>query len=177
VPFAQIGRALSGGADVNGDGFVDAIVGAPLRKNGGFTAGSVHVFSGVCGPVVMYGSGCSGSGGITAQLALTGCPTPGGTVSLELTGGLGGALVLLLVGTQQTALPMAGRCSLNVFPPNGPFGPFLLSGAGPGNGALTILAKLPIPAPLATVTTQAFVVDPAGVAGYSNTNGVALTIR
>lgn len=129
------------------------------------------------GPILPYGSGCAGTGGFVPDLSLTGCVAPCGMVTLEMKGGLGGAPAFLFLGSQTAAIPMWFGCTLNVAPLFGPFGPIMLSGSGAGAGAFSVGATIPITSPLGTVTTQGFVVDPGGVGGYSNTNGVQLTIE
>ena len=53
----QFGVSVSGAGDVNGDGFADVIVGAPLDDNTG--SGSAHVFSGQDGTVLFTFNGDS----------------------------------------------------------------------------------------------------------------------
>jgi hypothetical protein len=48
VPADHAGEAVAGAGDVNGDGFDDVLVGAPLNDAGGLDAGMVYV---VLGPV------------------------------------------------------------------------------------------------------------------------------
>ena len=53
----EFGRSVSGAGDVNGDGFDDIIVGAPLDNSNGFATGSARVFSGADGAVLHTYSG------------------------------------------------------------------------------------------------------------------------
>lgn len=49
------GTSVSGGGDVNGDGFSDVIVGAPFApSNGHATSGQAYVYSGANGPLVPW---------------------------------------------------------------------------------------------------------------------------
>ena len=51
-PYDEFGISVSGGADVNGDGFDDVIVGTYGDDNNGDRSGSARVFSGVDGSVL-----------------------------------------------------------------------------------------------------------------------------
>ena len=57
------GRKVSGAGDVNGDGFDDLIVGAPLDDNNGQNSGIARVFSGVDGSVLYSFEGDSANDG------------------------------------------------------------------------------------------------------------------
>ncbi len=48
----QFGFDVSGAGDVNGDGFADLIVGAPMDDNNGLSSGSARVLSGIDGNVL-----------------------------------------------------------------------------------------------------------------------------
>ena len=73
----QLGRSVSGAGDVNGDGFADLIVGAPLDDNNGSRSGSARVFSGVDGSVLYnfdgdsaddwFGRSVSGAGDVNGD--------------------------------------------------------------------------------------------------------------
>jgi hypothetical protein len=58
-PGDVFGISVSGAGDVNGDGFDDFIVGAPLDDNNGTNSGSARVFSGFNGSVLYAFSGDS----------------------------------------------------------------------------------------------------------------------
>jgi FG-GAP repeat protein/VCBS repeat protein len=48
----NFGRSVAGAGDVNGDGFADVVVGAPLDDNNGLNSGSAKVFSGATGALL-----------------------------------------------------------------------------------------------------------------------------
>ncbi|CAN7250637.1 hypothetical protein [Aminobacter aminovorans] len=61
------GRAVSGAGDINGDGFADLIVGAPLGDDGGNRAGEASVIFGSAAPVNIDLSTLTPVQGITVQ--------------------------------------------------------------------------------------------------------------
>ena len=73
----QFGRQVSSAGDVNGDGFADLIVGAPLDENNGTNSGSARVFSGSDGSVLYifdgdtagdeFGGSVSGAGDVNGD--------------------------------------------------------------------------------------------------------------
>ncbi|MBI4878929.1 MAG: FG-GAP repeat protein [Planctomycetes bacterium] len=174
-----LGCAVGAAGDVNGDGFDDVIGGAYGARVNGASSGAARVFSATCGSAAGYGSGCAGSGGFIPQIALAGCPTPGGSVTFSLDQGLGGALSLLFVSASQASIPIGGGvCTVNVSMPI----PIvlalpLLSGSGGGAGALALDAVLPLPSALGTFVMQAVVCDPGAALGFSASAGLEVEIR
>lgn len=69
-----------------------------------------------------YGTSCAGATGKAALLSGSGAPTPGGTISIDVTNGKPNAAGLLVVGPTKVSLALAGGCSLlvggmgNLFP-------------------------------------------------------------
>lgn len=126
-----------------------------------------------CGTILEYGTGCSGSGGFTPELDITGCAKSNGNISLSISGGLGGSSALLFVGVPQVSIPVPNTpCTLVTNPLITISLP--LFGAGPGNGAISFPAALPPAIPPVAVFLQAFVIDGGVPHGFSNTNGVAI---
>lgn len=126
-----------------------------------------------CAPI--YGSGCPGTGGFVPQVSVSGCPTAAAVIAVEVENGLGGSMALLLLGTQQAALPIGAGCTLNVAPLF-PFtvGPLPLGGSGGGQGVFVLPAVIPAGVPSGAITIQAIVGDPVSPLGFSMSNGVQL---
>ena len=129
---------------------------------------------GNCGSAVAYGAGCPGSFGLVPELTVSGCLTAGGSVQLGLTKGKSLSSTLLFLGLQRSNTPLGSGCALQVQPilP-------LIVGPLPLNlaGATTLTAGLPAGAAAGQVTVQAFVIDAGVTQGYTNSNGVELTIQ
>lgn len=149
----------------------------PSDPNIAFDSVSI-VVNPTVGSMTSYGLGCPGSGGFTPALTLAGCGITGGSLVLGLSGGLGGSSAFLFVGNQQASLPIGPTCTLNVSPPIGPLGPFLLGGSGAGGGSMVVPVTIPSTVSSAVVATlQGFVADPGVPRGYANTNGLEVTIQ
>ncbi len=144
----------------------------------GILATSVDVVRPFCnGSAVEYGTGCKGTALFIPHLTLDGCPEPNGTVTLEITKGLGGSTALLFFGLNQAAIPLGGGCLLRIFPILGSPVALPLSAGGPGGGQITIPAFIPGTLSNVSFTMQAFVIDPGALfIGASASNGVQVTI-
>jgi hypothetical protein len=66
------------------------------------------------GSFTPYGNGCAGTGGQVPALSGTGNPTPGGSVTLNVTNGLPFGHGLVLASLTQASLPLPGGCTLYV---------------------------------------------------------------
>ncbi|MDF1797981.1 MAG: trypsin-like peptidase domain-containing protein [Planctomycetota bacterium] len=121
-----------------------------------------------------YGPGCAGTAGLTPSLAGSGSAAPGGTVSIDLTGGLAGSLGFLFVGTSPDKFVLDG-CTISLGPLVG--APFLLPLDGSGAGNLTA----PLPGTLLPGTAlflQAAVLDAASPNGHwSLSNALELLLQ
>ena len=69
APVDRFGQNVDGAGDVNGDGFSDVIVGAPLNDDGGADAGMARVFSGLDGALLhtLLGTGVGDQFGKTVS--------------------------------------------------------------------------------------------------------------
>jgi hypothetical protein len=124
------------------------------------------------GSSLCHGVGCAGSGGTVPILSVGGCPTPGGTVTLAVSQGLPGSAALLALGLVRAGEPMGGGCFLLLTPPW--FSGIVLPLSGSGS------ASLPVTLPrafLGSLTLQAFLLDGGVPQGFSDTNGIEVTIR
>ncbi len=158
-------------ADLNGDGRTDAVVGRPLSNQQDF---AILLQDTCVSTATAYGSGCPGSGGFVPALTFTGCPDPGAAVQLGAKFGLGGATMVVLLGTSPANLPLGGGCRLLLFPvlPQSLLLP--LAGGGAGNGSFSLPTVYPASAVGLNLAMQGFVVDPGATLGYAATNGIQL---
>jgi hypothetical protein len=139
-------------------------------------ADATVVMSECPGHITTYGAGCPGSGGFVPALALSGCATAGGAITLSIDQALGGSSGFLLLGLGRGSIPLSS-CTLLVSPLVFPFVPVVLGGSGPGNGSLAISANLPSNAPKLVFTLQAWILDSGGVDRWATTNGVEVSIE
>lgn len=129
-------------------------------------------------PTLTYGQGCAGSGGFVPELAADPCAVIGGQFTISLNQGLGGSNALLFLGVAQASVPIGGGCSFLVSPVLPPILTLPLGGAGAGGGSVMLPLIIPASAPSGAVATlQAFVVDNGVARGYSNSNGLQITIQ
>lgn len=163
--------------DVDGDAFLDVIIGARLNDANGLNAGSAKVFSGCNGDVEVYGSGCAGAGGFVPALDWQGCPNYGNSGTLRLTKLLGNAPVFLLVGVAPAVLPLPQTCTFLVDPNTLHVIPALATPGGPGAGTVTIATTLPLAGPALDVCIQGAAVDGNVQLGFALSNGLRLGLR
>lgn len=177
-----LGYSVDDPGDHNLDGVPDFLAGSPGSQFNGPLSGTVTIYSGVCGDVTSYGTGCPGSRpllggpGIVPTLDISGCSTPGGRIELNVRDGLGGATALLLIGNTEVSVALGAGCTLLVHPLLGIF-PVQLDGLLPGEGTYDKDKRFPIPTATATMKMQVAVFDPGGAKGYSLTNAVSLEVK
>jgi FG-GAP repeat len=166
-PLGGFGLALAG-ADLDGDGAHDLVVGAPWEGTTPVGPGVVQVFSGDFWLPV--GGGVGGAAGAPHFLT-EGEPLAGSPVSFSLTGALPGAPALLIVGSSAIMAPFKGGTLV----PN-PDWLTTLFAVG-FDGSLTFAGTwLPGPAPGMDLYFQWWVADPTAPHGWASTEGVHLTV-
>lgn len=173
-----LGWSAAGLGDVNGDGRGDLAVGVSGSDVAAKDAGGVYILSGTCGSISTYGAGCAGTGGYVPTLSLSGCPTPDGSITLEIELGLAGSTALLLASYGQGSAPLPGGCTLLLQSPLvGPW--FLPLASSPWGGAIEVQSGPLPPQPQGVpVFLQAFIPDPGAANGqFSSTNGVTFSIE
>ncbi len=139
---------------------------------------SFTVTSTIGGLIAEYGTGCIGTGGFTPHLAGSGCATPGGSLTLDITQGKPGAVPNLFIGLGNTSGALNPHCSIQILPilPT-PVVLFPLPGVGAGNGSLSLPGLvIPPTVPIGISTyLQMLFADPAGFGGISGTNPLKIT--
>jgi WD40 repeat protein len=128
------------------------------------------------GSTTPYGAGRAGSGGFVPALSVDGCASPGGTLQFAVSNALGGSTAFLLFGLGPGSSQVKG-CTLLVAPLLPTIVALPLTAGGAGAGGVAFPALVPPSTPDVTLALQAYVVDPAGPAGFTSTNGVLLQIE
>lgn len=140
------------------------------------TNGQPDLFLASAGELYEYGASCAGSGGFVPHLVANGPPTAGSWIEFSVLNGLGGAAGYFYIGLGQTNVPLGNGCSLLIDPilPN-PV-PFVLGGAGAGNGTYSIGFQISPTSGPGSLTIQAFLADPGATPGSAQTNGLQYTV-
>jgi hypothetical protein len=138
--------------------------------------GSADIYFNIPFGAQPYGEGTAGSGGITPSLRGTDSLNIGGTFTLTIGDGLGGAFGLLTLGAYQSNLSPIVVGGPQLINPIDLLVPVLLDGTPgiPGEGSYSI--EIPIPVDNAlfgfNVNLQALFVDPSAEHGIAWTNAV-----
>lgn len=143
---------------------------AGARAAGG--TGAAYGFDGVA-DAWSFGSGCAPSPFPPPELLVDGCASAGETVEARLVRLIPGAPGVLLVGLNQTAIPLPGPCTLYVG--LSPLVPIPIP--GPPSDHLELPGSLPPSAAGAAVALQYFQTDPSAPAGFRASNGAWLPIQ
>lgn len=155
-----------------------AVVGSPFATTASGPTGTATIFpSSTDFAFLSHGPPCAGTGGFAPVLKLSGCAVPSGSVTLNISNGLGGSTAIVGIGLQPFSQPMEGGCLLSITPvfPNVIVLP--LFGAGSGAGAIQITAPLPPTiVPPVSIELQGFLVDSGVPHGYTTTNAVRMSI-
>jgi YVTN family beta-propeller protein len=124
-----------------------------------------------------YGVGLAGSGGFVPNLAGSGTPSPGETVALVVTQGLGGSPGVFVVGLNRISLPIFGGTLLvdPVFTVTHTLGGSI---GVPGAGGISVPIVLPPGSGLigTRIVFQGVYFDPGAVQGLSMTAGLEMLI-
>lgn len=139
----SLGASVAGAGDVDGDGYGEVIVGAPIAHHSAPSGGLAMVLSGdECGAARTIADGCPGAGGFTPALSLTGCVIIGETVSINIDEGPGGAQAVLLLSLGSHPNSLQNGCVIHLaFPPVLiPLG--VLSGSGAGQGEKELITTV-----------------------------------
>lgn len=170
-----LGKSVAPLADMNNNGLVDLVSGAPGDYRSFQGEGSARVDSLICGSTTPYGTGCAGSGSHLPSLTLDGCPTPGGRLRIGIRQTQGGQPVALLVGPGAASIPVGLSCTLLVWPVTNVYS-LAVSGSGPGQGWIDLETALPTTASVGSFFVQ--LVAPLGAGmGLAFSNGVAVEIE
>ena len=147
------------------------------KTNSNLATVTVGVTAAACqGAAEAYNFGCPDPHGYLPTLTLSGCPSPGESVILELQNGRGGATAFLVIGTDRGTQMLGGGCVLRVNPILAIM-PLPLTGSGPGNGGFQLPLTIPSGAASGTLTLQAFQRDPGPGHILFGTNGLELRIN
>jgi hypothetical protein len=133
--------------------------------------------AGCAGSATSFGAGCPGSGGFVPVLGLDGCPSPGDSITIASSGGLGGSTALIAMGPLPLALPIGGGCVIYPFPLFSYTPTLTLSGSGAGQGAFSLTAAIPQSATPGQLVLQVFVADPGSAQGFSNSNALVIALQ
>ena len=115
--------------------------------------------------------------GSVESIDLVGDPLPNGELTVSLFNALGGSFALLFFGSGQGKNALPNGCVLWVQPVLPLLLTVPLSGKNPGEGAATLVGRLPPATPPGMVITmQALVADEGADGGISSTNAIQLTV-
>lgn len=180
---AYLGFAVAGAGDIDQDGFLDVILGAPGRV--GRNLPGVALVYGFKQALVEYGTGLPGARNVAPIIRVGGdLARIGIDFEIELLGGLGVAPGVIAGSTARAQTPLLGLTLYGDFLTPGAFltWGFVTSGIPGlgGTGAATLEIHIPNNTSLVGLTTywQGFVMDsrsPAAI-GVSHTGGLAVTV-
>ena len=156
-------------ADVHGDGAPDIVIDP-------WTSDEIALLpSSLCrGSFATYGAGCPGSGALVPSLDGSGCAMPGGSYTLEVTGGPGETVAYASFGLGQGLLPLPNGCDLLLDPWIPVFVGFELDGAGAGSLGIAVSSTSAVGV---TSTAQVGIFDLGAPGFYTLTNGLAITVE
>lgn len=134
----------------------------------------VRAYSESCaGYSTPFGEGCIDGAGAVPTLGTTGCPTPGGALTIDLAGASPGAFALLLLGLGDGVAAFDATCSIGVLPVL----PSVVAFNVPGSGAATLPATVPGGLPPVDVNLQVLIADPTAPAGTAATRPLRVHVE
>jgi len=163
---SDLGAAVAGAGDLDGDGLPDVIVGIPGSDGPAQNAGKVTLFSAIHVVWADLGGGIVGSSG-TPTLKGKGLLVADGPLTLLVEGSTAGAPLTLVIGFTELGAAFKGGV---LWPAPQALLPGLLV---VGGGSLSIDATWPAGVPSGfPLLLQAWIVDAAAVQGLAATNGL-----
>lgn len=159
-----------GAANLDGDGSADIVP----------AFGSTYAFhepnAACAGAWIAHGAPCIGGNGVAPKLTGVGCPTPGGSLMLQVTKAKANTFGLFVLGVSTASFAFPGGCGIYVAPPF-PIAVMLpIQGTGSTAGAVQLAGAIPNGIPPLEVDTQ-FLQPEATPIGFSATNGLRIVIR
>ena len=175
----ELGRSVAGVGDLNGDGFVDMIVGE--RYADGKGAALVYVSRPA---LVEYGVGLEGSGGFIPKIGTRGEPPRLGSssVKIEVSEAVGGTICVIATSLSRAQLAMHGVTLYGDFVTAGAFSIWTLSTTGaphvPGVGVAALPIQIPNDPAMIGFRSywQGFVMDFGSPIGMSHTPGLEVMV-
>jgi hypothetical protein len=157
-------------ANFDGDGAADVVP----------TYGSTYAFhepNAACpGVWVAHGAPCVGGNGVAPKLTGVGCPTPGGSLMLQVTKANANTFGLFVLGSSTASFAFAGGCGIYVAPPF-PIAVLLpIQGTQSTAGAVQLAGAIPNGLPPLELDAQ-FLQPESTATGFSSTNGLRIVIR
>lgn len=133
----SFGYSIAGIGDINLDGVGELLIGDPYY---GSLQGRIEVISGCQGFVSTYGQACQSSTGLLPSLHISGCPSPGGRLYLNVTNGTPNTSGSIKVGRQPASIPLGGQCTQYI---NNPVRQVPITLDAFGNATVTIKPMTP----------------------------------
>lgn len=166
--WGPVGANFVAVADVDADGRLDAVV-------GGESLWVTLLFGEPVDWWTSVGAGCPGLGGHAPALSIPACHDPTVQLGVHLSGGIGGAAAIVLIGAPGPPAPIGwSLCTLDVEATQ--VLPVPLGGFGPGNGVADLLFAVPPAAAGLSFAMQAALEDPVSLPGFTTTNALVFAL-
>ena len=168
---SAFGQALDGAGDVNGDGSIELVVGAPAEGGPALPIGAVGLVTFQCGIAVSLGAPCNPAAP-HPSLMLDGCAVGAAAMTLSLTNGVPQAPTIVCASVNPMQVAVGGGCSWFVGVPFVAVGPFPLT----QSGSFFAAVDLPAQAQQLTFILQAALADPAAATGFALSDAVFVAL-